>query len=205
MLKEAFEVAEWVVRGISLKLFVLWFNFSGNILKPRSQKGYQPLVRKHLYHGANDDTLAIFLALQKVEFSQYIDHCTSRATSRDSIPSWGMECPPPNATTCPYRLRGPPSWLWPSVTDFWDWGTHRAQLRCPVDVSDDMYERGVPGWALNLNSTGYPDHGPYGDLPLQGKTPMAESGIEPGTSWLVVRNADLRTTRLVVEWSARHH
>jgi hypothetical protein len=25
---------------------------------------------------------------------------------------------PPNATTYPYRLRGPPSWLWRSVTDF---------------------------------------------------------------------------------------
>jgi hypothetical protein len=51
-----------------------------------------------------------------------------------------------------------------------------------------MYERGVPGGALNLNSTGYPDHGRFGYLHLQRKIPTAEPGIEPGTSWLVVRS-----------------
>jgi hypothetical protein len=57
-----------------------------------------------------------------------------------------------------------------------------------------MCERGVPGGALNLNSTGYPDHGRYGDLPMQGKIPTAEPGIEPGTSWLVVRSSDHQDT-----------
>jgi hypothetical protein len=57
-----------------------------------------------------------------------------------------------------------------------------TQLRCPDDVSDDMCERGVPEGALNLNSTGYPDHGRYGDLTLQGEIPTAEWRIEPGTS-----------------------
>jgi hypothetical protein len=61
-----------------------------------------------------------------------------------------------------------------------------------------LYERGVPGRALNLNSTGFPDHGRYGDLPLQEKIPTAEPGIEPGTSWLVVRCSDHQATRLVV-------
>jgi hypothetical protein len=64
-----------------------------------------------------------------------------------------------------------------------------------------MYERGVPGGALNLNSTGYPDHGHYGDLPLQGKIPTAEPGIKPGTSRLVVRSSDHPATRLV--WKDR--
>jgi hypothetical protein len=50
-----------------------------------------------------------------------------------------------------------------------------------------MDERGVPGGALNLNSTSYPDHGRYGDHSLQGKIPTAEAGIEPGTSCLVVK------------------
>jgi hypothetical protein len=50
-----------------------------------------------------------------------------------------------------------------------------------------IYGYGVPGGALNLISTNYPDHG---DLPLQGKIPMVETGIEPGTSWSVVRNSD---------------
>jgi hypothetical protein len=58
-----------------------------------------------------------------------------------------------------------------------------------------MYERGVPGGALNLNSTGYPDLGRYGGLPLQGKIPTAEPGIEPGTSWLVVRRSDHQATK----------
>jgi hypothetical protein len=38
-----------------------------------------------------------------------------------------------------------------SVTDFWSLGAHRAWLHCPDDVSDDdMYQRGVPEWAVNL-------------------------------------------------------
>jgi hypothetical protein len=53
-----------------------------------------------------------------------------------------------------------------------------------------MYERGVLEGALNLNFTYYPDHGRYGDLPLQGKIPKAEQEIEPETSWLVVRSSD---------------
>jgi hypothetical protein len=36
-----------------------------------------------------------------------------------------------------------------------------------------------------------------GILPYQGKIPMVEPGIEPGTSVLVVRNTDHKTTRLV--------
>jgi hypothetical protein len=67
------------------------------------------------------------------------------------------------------------------------------------DVSDDMCERAVPGGALNLNSTGYPDHGRCGDLPLQGKNPTAEPRIKPGTSCLVVRSSDHQATRLVVQ------
>jgi hypothetical protein len=44
------------------------------------------------------------------------------------------------------------------------------------------YEGQGPGGALNLKSTNYPDHGRQGDLPLQGKIPMAEPRIEPRTS-----------------------
>jgi hypothetical protein len=91
----------------------------------------------------------------------------------------------------------PPPGCSRSVTDFWGWGAHRAQLRCPDDVSDDMCEREAPGGALNLSSTSYPDHGRCGDLTLQGKIPTAEPGIEPGTSWLVVRRSDHQATRLI--------
>jgi hypothetical protein len=49
-----------------------------------------------------------------------------------------------------------------------------------------IYEYEVQGGTLNLKSTNYPAHGRHGDLPLQGKIPMAELGIEPGTSWSVL-------------------
>jgi hypothetical protein len=84
-----------------------------------------------------------------------------------------------SATTCPYSFRGPPPLLIVA---------QRAQLR---------WLPGVPGGALNLNSTGHPDHGRYGDLPLQGKIPTAEPGIETGTSWIVVGSSDHQATRMV--------
>jgi len=59
-------------------------------------------------------------------------------------------------------------------------------------------ESEVPGGALNLISTNYPDHGHHGLFPIQGKTHMVEPGIEPGTSWLVVRSSDHQATRLVI-------
>jgi hypothetical protein len=49
--------------------------------------------------------------------------------------------------------------------------------RCMV-----IYGYGVPGGALNLNSTNYPDHGHHGDPHVSGKNLMVEAGIEPGTS-----------------------
>jgi hypothetical protein len=54
-------------------------------------------------------------------------------------------------------------------------------------------ERAVPGWALKLNPTGYPDHGRCGDLPLQDEG----SKEEPGILWLVVRSSAHQATRLV--------
>jgi hypothetical protein len=49
-----------------------------------------------------------------------------------------------------------------------------------------MVMYGIPGGALNLNSTNYPDHGHHGDAPLSGKNPH----VRAGTSRLVVRNTD---------------
>jgi hypothetical protein len=39
-----------------------------------------------------------------------------------------------------------------------------------------IYEYGVPGGALNLNSTNYPDQGHHGDPPLPGKNPYGRAG-----------------------------
>jgi hypothetical protein len=61
-------------------------------------------------------------------------------------------------------LSGLPPGCGRSVTDFWGWNAHEARLRCPNEM-----EYGVPGGALNLNSTNYPDHDHHGDPPLSGK------------------------------------
>jgi hypothetical protein len=39
-----------------------------------------------------------------------------------------------------------------------------------------IYEYEVPGGALNLNSTNYPDHSRQGDLPLQGNIHHGRTG-----------------------------
>ena len=77
-----------------------------------------------------------------------------------------------------------------SVAHIWGWEAHEERLRCPDEVSGDMCEDEVPGWALKPKSTIDPDHGHHRDLSLPGKIPMVEPGIEPGNSWLVVRNFD---------------
>jgi len=59
-------------------------------------------------------------------------------------------------------------------------------------------ESGVPGGgALNLISTNSQTMITMGVFPFQGKTHMVEPGIEPGTSWLVVRRSEHQATRLV--------
>jgi hypothetical protein len=80
----------------------------------------------------------------------------------------------------------PPGCGW-SVTDFWDWDAHEAWLRCLDEVDADIYEYGVPGGALNLNSTNHPDHGHHGDPPLSGKNPHFRAGNRTRS---VVRSAD---------------
>jgi hemolysin activation/secretion protein len=60
-----------------------------------------------------------------------------------------------------------------------------------------VYEYGVPGGALNLILLTTQTVVTIGILPYQEKIPMVEPGTEPGTSRLVVRNADDQTTRLV--------
>ena len=82
------------------------------------------------------------------------------------------------------NFRGFPPGFGDSVADFWGWDAHEARLRCPDDVSGNIQEDEIP------KSTNYPDHGHHGNLSLQGKIPMVEPGIEPGTSWLVVRDPD---------------
>ena len=89
------------------------------------------------------------------------------------------------------NFRGFPPGCGDSVADFWGWDAHEARLRCPDDVSGDMQEYEIPRGALSLTkATNYPDHGHHGNLSLQGKIPMVEPGIEPGTSWLVGRYPD---------------
>jgi hypothetical protein len=77
----------------------------------------------------------------------------------------------------------PPPGCGRSVTDFWGWGAHRAQLRCPDDVSS---RRG-------LKTKFYRQPRPWSlwGFSLQGKNLTAEPGIEPETSWLVVTGSNV--------------
>ena len=89
------------------------------------------------------------------------------------------------------NFRGYPPGCGDSVADFWGWDAREARLRCPDDMSGDMQEDEIPGWALSLNLlTTQTMHGHHWNLSLQGKISMVEPGIEPGTSWLVVRDPD---------------
>ena len=69
-----------------------------------------------------------------------------------------------------------------NATDFWGWDAHEARLRCPDDV--------VPGGPLDLNSTNLPRSWSPRESSPSGKIPTVEPGIEPETSWLVVRDSD---------------
>jgi hypothetical protein len=51
---------------------------------------------------------------------------------------------------------------WEGDGDIWIWSVGRGMVICGY---------GVPGGALNLHSTNYPDHCHHGDPPLLGKNP----------------------------------
>ena len=66
-----------------------------------------------------------------------------------------------------------------TVTDFWGWDAHEAQLRCPDGVWVVTQEGVVPGGALNLNFPNLPrPSSPWESYPSR-KIPMIEPEIEP--------------------------
>jgi hypothetical protein len=74
------------------------------------------------------------------------------------------------------------------VTDFWCWDAHEVQLRCPNEVDGDIWitRWGLKPkfyWTTQIMVT-------MGIFPFKENTPMAEPGIEPETSWSLVRNSD---------------
>ena len=77
-----------------------------------------------------------------------------------------------------------------SLTDFWGWVAHEAQLRCPGGVWVVIEEDVVPEGALNLKSTNLPRPWSPRESSPSRKIPTVGPGIEPGTSWLVVRDSD---------------
>ena len=95
------------------------------------------------------------------------------------------------------NFRGFPPGCGDSVADFWrlgrPWGATTLSRWCEWWYAGRWNTRR----GLKTKSTNYPDHGHHGNISLQGKIPMVEPGIEPGTSWLVVRDSDRWTTRLV--------
>jgi hypothetical protein len=90
----------------------------------------------------------------------------------------------------PYGLRGLLSRLWPKCN---------RHLRLGRPWGAVTLTRWGGWWYMNIKYQeapwtqvllNHPDHGHHGNLPLQGKVPMVEPGIEPGISWSVVRNSD---------------
>ena len=88
------------------------------------------------------------------------------------------------------NVRGFPPGSGDSVADLWGWDAHGARLRCPDYVSGDMQQDEITGGALSLNLITTQTMVTTGIFPCKGKIPMVEPGIEPGTSWLVVRDPD---------------
>jgi hypothetical protein len=68
-----------------------------------------------------------------------------------------------------------------------------------------IYVYEVPGGALNLSSTNYPDHVHYGNLTFQGKIPIVEQGIEPGTSCSVIRNSEHEASHNEISGPTKRH
>ena len=77
-----------------------------------------------------------------------------------------------------------------SGKDFWGWDAHEAQLRCPDVVWVVIEEDVVSGGALNLNSTNLPRPWSPRESSPSRKIPTVEPGIEPGTSWLEVKDCE---------------
>jgi hypothetical protein len=75
--------------------------------------------------------------------------------------------PPSNATTSCSDF---------SVTDFWVWDAQGARLRRPDDDGKVMDESVVPGGALKLLSTNYPDHGHRGRFSYSRKNAHGRAG-----------------------------
>ena len=88
------------------------------------------------------------------------------------------------------NFRGFPPGCGDSVADFLGWDAHEARLRCPDGVSGDMQQDEIPGGALSLNLLTTQTMVTTGNFPCKENIPMVEQGIEPGNSWLVVRDPD---------------
>jgi hypothetical protein len=109
--------------------------------------------------------------------------------------------PPPMPPHVPYGRRGFSSRLWPKCNRLLrlgrPWGA--VTIRWMV-----VYEYEVPGGALNLCSTELPRPWSPWKSSLHGKIPMVEPGIEPGTSWSVVRNSEQTSNLLFIHQLLLH-
>ena len=95
-----------------------------------------------------------------------------------------------------WKLGPIPAWIHTTATTDHKEGEQSEDLR---NVRESSCNFGCEWWhagrwntrrGLKPKSTNYPDHGHHGNLSLQGKIPMLEPGIEPGTSWLLGRDPD---------------
>ena len=103
--------------------------------------------------------------------------------------------PPPCHHMSFSGLRGPPSWAWQECNRLLrlgrPWGAVTLSQWC---VSGD---RGGCSARRGLKLTNLPRPWSQRESSPSRKIPTVEPGIETGTSWLVVRDSDHYTTRLV--------
>ena len=96
---------------------------------------------------------------------------------------------PPHVHT---NFRGPPSWLWRKCNQLLRLGRPWGAVTLSRWCERWYIERWGARRGLKSRSNNYPDHGHHGDPPPTRKIPIVEPGIEPGSSWLVVRSSDQR-------------
>ena len=88
-------------------------------------------------------------------------------------------------------LRGPPSWAWHKSNRLLRLGRPSGAVTLSRwCVSGDRGGCSIQGGTLNLNSINLPRPWSLWESSPSRKIPTVEPGIEPGNSWLVVRDSD---------------
>jgi hypothetical protein len=144
------------------------------------------------YWKSSLSTVFIILKIPRIEKEQWETLSLHRGSGVNG--SKDTRCPVqiffPQCHTCPLLTSWCPLQV---VAEVWPTSEVGTPMRRSYVVRMRwmvIHEFEVPGGALTKILLNYSDHGHNGNLPPQEKIPMVDAGIEPGTSWSVVRNSD---------------